>query len=214
MGKRPDRRSDVNLRTILAQESARLICDHGIVDYRTAKQKAAENLGLRNFGALPTNREIEAAVAERNRIFGATRQQELLRQLRSVAITVMHDLEAFKPRLVGPVLSGNITDHSFVSLHLFSEPAESVGLELAANGIRHNLISQRLKLQRDVIEQFPGYRFCRSNVNVEITVFPDRRNKQAPLSPLDGKPMRRAKLPEVELLAGPAAARPAAPLLA
>ena len=75
MGKRPDRRSDGNLRTVLAQEAARLICDHGIVDYRAAKQKAAEKLGLLNFGALPTNQEIEAAVAERNRIFGAARQQ-------------------------------------------------------------------------------------------------------------------------------------------
>jgi len=201
MGKRPDRRSDGNLRTVLAQEAARLICDHGIVDYRAAKQKAAEKLGLLNFGALPTNQEIEAAVAERNRIFGAARQQSLLTQLRSVAIAVMQDLRVFKPRLVGPVLSGNVTDHSFISLHLFSEPAESVELQLAASGIRHNLISQRLKLQRDMVEQFPGYRFCADNVRVEITVFPERHNRHAPLSPLDGKPMRRAKLQEVKLLA-------------
>ncbi len=46
MGKRSDRRSDQNLRIMLAQEAARLICDHGLEDFRAAKQKAADNLGL------------------------------------------------------------------------------------------------------------------------------------------------------------------------
>lgn len=201
MGKRPDRRNEDNLRTVLAQEAARLICDHGISDYRAAKQKAADKLGLRNFGALPNNREIEAALAERNRIFSASRHENLLTQLRSIAVTVMHDLHVFKPRLVGSVLSGNVTEHSAVNLHLFSAPTERVGTQLTANGIRHDLISQRLRLQRDMVEQFPGYRFCTDDVTVEITVFPEKRDRHAPLSPLDGKPMKRAKLSEVELLA-------------
>jgi hypothetical protein len=74
-------------------------------------------------------------------------------------------------------------------------------MQLTASGIRHRLISQRLKLQRNRVEQFPGYRFCTDNIVIEITVFPERRNRHAPLSPLDGKPMPRAKLHEVELLA-------------
>jgi len=201
MVKRPDRRNEDNLRKVLAQEAARLICDHGITDYRAAKQKAADKLGLRNFGALPNNREIEAALAERNRIFRASRHANLLTQLRNVAVMVMHELHEFNPRLVGPVLSGNVTEHSAISLHLFSEPAERVGFQLAANGVKHNLTSQRLKLQRDLIEQFPGYRFFAEDTTVEITVFPERRGRLAPLSPLDGKPMKRAKLREVELLA-------------
>jgi hypothetical protein len=201
MGKRSDCRSENNLRTLLAQEAARLICDFGISDYRTAKQKAAAKLGLLNYGALPNNRQIEAAVAERNRIFGADRHDDFLTQLRSIAHRVMQDLRLFRPRLVGSVLSGNITEYSAITLHLFSEPTENVGIELAANGIKHRLIAQRLKLQRDMAEQFPGYRFCADNIIVEAIVFPERREKYAPLSPLDGKPMRRAKLQEVERLA-------------
>ena len=52
-----------------------------------------------------------------------------------------------------------------------------------------------------MVEQFPGYRFCTEDVTVEITVFPEKRDRHAPLSPLDGKPMKRAKLRHVELLA-------------
>lgn len=193
--------SKTYLRALLAQEAARLIYDHGISDYRTAKEKAASKFNLRNMGALPTNREIEAALAQHNRIFGAAQHQNLLAHLRGVAVTVMYELQIFRPRLVGQVLSGNVTEHSAINLHLFSEPTENVGIQLTASGIRHRLISQRLKLQRNRVEQFPGYRFCTDNIVIEITVFPERRNRHAPLSPLDGKPMPRAKLHEVELLA-------------
>jgi hypothetical protein len=201
MGKRLGRGSENYLRALLAQEAARLICDHGISDYRTAKRKAASKLNLRDMGALPNNREIEAALAQHNRIFRAPQHQNLLAHLRGVAVTVMHELQIFKPRLVGQVLSGNVTEHSAIKLHLFSEPTENVGMQLTASGIRHSLISQRLKLQRNRVEQFPGYRFCSDNIVIETTVFSERRNKHAPLSPLDGKPMPRAKLHEVELLA-------------
>ena len=201
MGKRLDRGSESYLRALLAQEAARLICDHGISDYRTAKRKAASKLNLRDMGALPNNREIEAALAQHNRIFRAPQHQNLLAHLRGVAVTMMHELQIFKPRLVGQVLSGNVTEHSAIKLHLFSEPTENVGMHLTASGIRHSLISQRLKLQRNRVEQFPGYRFCSDNIVIETTVFPERRSKHAPLSPLDGKPIPRAKRHEAEVLA-------------
>jgi hypothetical protein len=201
MGRRSDRRSDINLRTTLAQEAARLITDHGFDDFRSAKSKAAEIMGLRNYGALPTNREIEFALAERNRIFSAERHPELLSLMRLSAATVMRSLDIFRPRLVGAVLSGNITEHSPITLHLFSEPAEAVGQRLAASGIHHGTVLQRLKLRRDRVEEFPGYRFYADDFEVNATVFPERRKQHAPLSPVDGKPMKRAKLQEVELLA-------------
>jgi len=201
VGKRSDRRNDENLRTMLAQEAARLICDHGIDDYRTAKIKAAEKLGFSRYGALPNNIEIEEALAERNRIFRADRHHSLLSQLRRAAVTVMADLDIFGPRLVGQVLSGNVTEHSTIQLHLFSDPAENVGMQLEALRIQHSTMSQRLKLQRDLPELFPGYRFYAEDFSVATTVFPERRKKHSPLSPLNGKPMKRARLREVARLA-------------
>src|SRR5699024_10044249 len=43
----------------VAQEAARLISEHAIHDYRRAKLKAAERLGIEADQALPRNREIE-----------------------------------------------------------------------------------------------------------------------------------------------------------
>jgi hypothetical protein len=198
--KRSDRTADDHLRIVLAQEAARLICDHGITDYRSAKLKAAEKLGLTRFRALPTNCEIELAVAERSRIFHAEAQSAVLSEMRATAITVMHDLLSFRPLLVGPVLLGNITEHSAIELHLFSEPAENVGAHLLSRHIRYRSISQHLKLRRDKPETFPAYRFATNAFEVLTTVLPERRQMHAPLSPIDGKPMRRARLKEVQQL--------------
>jgi hypothetical protein len=186
---------------MLAQEAARLISDHGIEDYRNAKLKASENLGLSKYGALPNNIEIEHALAERNRIFGATYHADLLANLRNAALSIMYDLQLFGPYLVGSVLSGNVTQHSLISLHLFSDLSETVGMQLQEWRIRHSMTLRRHRLRRNCVEEFPAYRFFCDDYPVEATVFPERRRAHAPLSPIDGRPMRRAKLQDVERLA-------------
>ncbi len=196
-----DRPPQDNMRIVVAQEAARIIHNQGIDDFRMAKLKAAEKLGLRNHRALPTNLEIEQALAEHSRIFGGDRHQSLLESLRHVALTIMYDLQSFTPCLVGPVLSGNITDHSCIYLHLFSDASEAVSMELQQCGIRHDSMLRKHKLRHDRFEQFPGYRFFADECKVETTVFPERGKAHSPLSPVDGKPMRRAKIREVEQLA-------------
>lgn len=204
MGKRVDNRRDGqsgNLRRVLAEEAARLIRDHGIEDFRTAKSKAAERFGVRHYGALPSNFEIEQALAERNRIFGHEDHVSLLSSLRNVAIKVMYELQSFRPCLVGPVLSGNVTAYSSIDLHLFSDASESIGMQLHAAGIRHSAVSRRHRMRRDRFEQYPGYRFFANEFEVQATIFPERRKGHAPLCPVNGKPMRRAGLRDVESLA-------------
>ena len=55
---RKNSNGDNRARQVLAQEAARIIVDQGIRDYRVAKIKAAERLGLNTRGALPGNAEI------------------------------------------------------------------------------------------------------------------------------------------------------------
>jgi len=203
MGKRADRHFETQRnqqRAMLAQEAARLIRDHGITDFRLAKSKAALALGLTDRGALPSNREIETALAERNRIFGADTHTSLLTRMRTVAIKVMYDLQPFTPCLVGPVLSGNITEHCAITLHVFSDSSESVAIRLDARGIAHQLSQRRHKLRRDQFEAFPNYDFWADDFAVEATVFPERRKAHAPLSPVDGRPMDRVRLRDVEMM--------------
>ena len=184
----------------MAQEAARLIQEHGIDDFHAAKDKAAARLGARNRRSLPTNREIELALAERQRIFRGEQHSLMILRLRETAAAVMRRLQTFRPRLVGAVLSGHATEYSSVDLHLFSDVPESVGENLQTQGIAHQPVQRRYRLRRDSLTIFPGYRFYYSRIKIAATVFPERRQAHAPLSPVDGRPMHRANLREVEEL--------------
>ena len=68
MNKRRPVRTE-NLRLALAQEAARVMAEHGIRDFLAAKRKAAERLGVVDNSVLPKNTEIEAALAQYQRLF-------------------------------------------------------------------------------------------------------------------------------------------------
>jgi len=184
-------------RLTLAAEAARIIQEEGLTDFRGAKAKAAERLGMTRIAALPNNEEIEAALAERMRIFHGDTQPVLLEGLRQAAFEAMRNLAPFHPRLVGDVLSGNATIHSAIDLHLFSDTAEAVGSALEQLGIGHRVITRRFRLRRDESEPFPGYRFSMHDFDFSSAVFPLRMRGHAPLSAVDGRPMQRASLKEL-----------------
>lgn len=187
-------------RKLLAREAARIIADQGIDNYRQAKVKAADRLGFRERGALPSNTEIESALIEHHRLFGASDHSELLARLRHAALEVMHRLSEFRPRLVGPVLSGTAAPHSPINLHLFADAAEEVAFRLDCEQTAYQLYERRLKSRQDRLETYPGYRFRCGEATVEATVFPEKGLRQAPISPVDGRPMRRADARALEKL--------------
>jgi hypothetical protein len=190
-----------NLRRALAQEAARIMAEHGIRDFLVAKRKAAERFGVSDGTAvLPRNSEIEEALAAYQRLFGGASHLQALHAQRSAALAAMRYLHEFEPRLVGPVLSGTATEHSEVQLHLFADRAESVTLKLIDQGIPHEVTERRIKLNRERSRAFPGVRFQLDDQPIEATVFPPDDIRQAPASPVDGRPMRRANALEVEAL--------------
>jgi hypothetical protein len=197
---RPD-----NRRASLANEAARIIQEQGLKDFRSAKDKAVERLGYRNAGALPSNGEIETALAERNRIFRGDLHLAHLEQLRQTALKMMTALSTYHPRLVGPVLSGHVTEHSNIELHLFNDSVETVSGSLDALRISHRIADFRHRFRQGQSEKFPGYRFHNEGCDFQATVFPELRRRHAPLSPVDGKPMQRADGREIERLLNPAA---------
>lgn len=184
----------------LAQEAARLMADEGVRDFATAKRKAAERLGLPANRYLPTNVEIEEALVAHQRLFRAHSQPARLRRLRETALQAMRMMAEFQPRLVGPVLAGTADTHSPVNLHLFAETPEQVNLFLLDRHIPHEWDERVLRLSADQQERYPLCRLLAGDVMVEMTVFPLKGLRQAPLSPVDGRPMRRAAITEVERL--------------
>ena len=202
VGKRNPNGGD-RARQLLAQEAARIIVDQGIRDYRVAKIKAAERLGFNDRGSLPGNAEIEFAVSEHLTLFGGGEHADFLRQLREVAVSAMEMLASYTPRLVGPVLNGTADDHSAVNLHLFADSPELVAMELDGRGISYRPFDRRLRAHRNrktTADVFAAFEFMHEHAAVEATVFPVDGIRQAPISPIDGKPMRRADLKAVRAL--------------
>ncbi|HKE45875.1 MAG TPA: hypothetical protein VKB41_15190 [Steroidobacteraceae bacterium] len=188
------------MRRAIAQEAARIMSEHGIDDYLLAKRKAAERLGVTDGATLPKNTEIEAALVEYQRLFAADTHSQSLRDQRRAALLAMQLLEEFEPRLVGPVLAGTATEHADVDLHLFADRAEAVTLKLMDRGIPHELVERRVKMHLDRTVNFPAVRFEAGEHTIDATVFPRDGIRQAPFSPVDGRPMRRANHAELQAL--------------
>jgi hypothetical protein len=199
MNKRRPVRSE-NMRLALAQEAARVMAEHGIRDFLAAKRKAAERFGLVDSAVLPKNTEIEAALAQYQRLFVAESHAELLLTRRRAAVQAMRCLADFTPRLVGSVLSGTATAHCDVQLHLFADSAESVLINLMDQAIPYEVTERRVKMNVERVLAYPAVCFALDDQGIEATVFPADGIRQAPVSPVDGKPMRRATVAEVEAL--------------
>ena len=191
---------DDRTRALVAQEAARLIVDQGIRDYRVAKKKAAQKLGLGTRGSLPGNVEIERAVSDHLLLFLGDHHLELLYALRRTALITMQMLDHFSPRLVGPVLAGTADVNSAVNLHLFSDEPELVAFHLGDMRLNFKSYERRLKTRRNQVETYPGYEFRHEHNIVQATVFPYDGMRQAPISPIDGKPMKRADTSAVQQL--------------
>jgi hypothetical protein len=188
------------MRQAIAREAARLMIEHGHEDYGITKRKAAERFGVTDLAVLPSNAEIEEALAEHQRLFVPESHASALTAMRGAALEAMRLLEEFEPRLVGPILSGTATGHNDITLHLFADTPESVAVRLMDRGIPHELAERRFRMQRDAVVAFPAVRFTAGEHEVDATIFPTDGIRQAPPGPVDGKPMRRATLAEVESL--------------
>lgn len=192
--------SSERARTLLAQEAARIIVNHGVRDYRVAKMKAAERLGISTRGSLPGNGEIEKALEAHHQLFGGDSHNSFLVTIRRAALSAMQLLAAFRPRLVGPVLNGTADHNSAVNLHVFSDNPELVALRLRNLDVSYRPYERRLRSRRNQLETFSGFEFHHGEAAVQATVFPVDGIRQAPLSPIDGKPMRRADVEAVSRL--------------
>lgn len=205
MARRRDHASRTQLRSQeirrgIAVEAARLMAEGGLRDHRMAKLKAAERFGVSDDVALPTNREIEDALREHQRLFRADTQPQTLRKLREIAREAMRFFAAHEPRLVGAVLHGTADEHSAVCLHLYSDrPIDIVG-HLRERGVPYEEQSRTLRLDRESSAEFPVFLFSADGTAIDLTVLPYDVLRQAPLDRVHEKPMPRASLAMLESL--------------
>ncbi len=193
-------RDENKLRTLLAQECARIMSEEGVKDFLVAKRKAAGRLGITGKALMPSNKEIEQSRWQYQRLFQAEKQTLQLRTLRAAAIEAMEFFARFRPRLVGPVLSGIAGLHSEVNLHVFADTPEEIILFLMEKHIPLEPSERRLRLCNGEYAYFPVLAFEAGEVGIDLTIFPVQSEREAPRSPVDGQPMRRADLDTVQTL--------------
>ena len=189
-------------RQSLANEAARLIAEGGIRDYHQAKRKAAERLGIFDDASLPRNREIEDALRQYQRLFLGSDQPAEVRRRREAALRALAFFARFEPRLVGPVLEGTADANSAVNLHLHADDPDAVPRYLDEHGVPAQSRSRHVRLDREREGDFPVWLFAAEDLSFDITVLPLDVLRQAPLSGIDEKPMKRASGAQLrELLA-------------
>lgn len=186
----------------LAHEAARLMAEGGIRDYHQAKRKAAQRLGIHDDASLPRNREIEDALREYQRLFQGDAQQDALRERRQAALRALEFFAAFEPRLIGPVLDGTADANSPVCLQLHADDPAALAGFLEDSGIPAEPRIRRLRMDKDRHADVDVWVFGAEGLAFDLTILPTLALRQAPLSSLDEKPMRRASAAQLrELLA-------------
>ena len=186
------------LRQEIAHEAAKIIAHGGHEDYLMAKRKAASQLGVHDNHILPSNTEIETALMEYQTLF-QQEQPASLNKMRRTALDAMQFFNAFEPVLTGSVLTGTAGPHSEIILHLFDDTPEAVGLFLDNKHIPASVCERRLQFQKNNPEYFTAYKFLAGEFEIVAIVLP-LSCKKPPLDPINGKPMRRARAPQLKQL--------------
>lgn len=184
----------------VAAEAARIIATEGQHNYHSAKKKAAERIGVSDRLALPSNIEVKDALRTYQDLYGGSAHQENIESLRQTAIKAMQLLDAFNPRLVGAVLDGTANAHSRIALHVFAESVESVILFFLERNVPFNQEQRQIRWHNGEHRIVPLLLSELDGKVVELAIFNEVDLRQAPPSPIDGKPQRRAALHEVEYL--------------
>lgn len=188
------------MRLEVAAEAARIIATEGQHNYHAAKKKAVDRIGAAERLALPSNIEVEEALKRYQGLYGGPAHSENLARLRGVAVKAMYFLDGFNPRLAGAVLEGTANEHSRVTLHIFSDSTETVILHFLENSIPFRQEQRQIRWYDGTHRTVPLVVFDLDDAVVESMIFELVHLRQAPPSPIDGRPQKRVTLADTECL--------------
>ncbi len=195
-----ERMANVKLRQAIALEAARLMYERVESEYYTAKRKAAKRLCRQGVKPqdLPSNCEIREQIQAFARIHEGNNRTEHLREMRLEALRLMRSLRAFRPRLIGSVMTGHVRKGSDIDIHVFSDSAGLITHLLESEGYQFDV-------ERKQIVKFQEARIfthihIHDRFNYELTVYPEEKAHYVFKSSITGKPIERASIRELEEL--------------
>jgi hypothetical protein len=192
--------ANAKLRQAIALEAARLMYERVESEYYTAKRKAAKRLCRRGIKPedLPSNAEIRDQIQVFARIHEGNKRTQHLRDMRLEALRLMRLLRAFRPRLIGSVMTGHVRKGSDIDIHVFADSAELITHLLENEGYS-------FEMERKQIVKFGEARVfthihIHDRFNYELTVYPEDKAHYVYKSSITGKPIERASIRELEEL--------------
>src|SRR5438034_9155019 len=193
-----ERMADAKLRQAIALEAARLMYERLESEYFTAKRKAAKRLCRRGVkpADLPSNAEIRDQIQVFARIHEGDKRTEHLREMRLEALRLMRILRAFRPRLIGSVMTGHTRKGSDIDIHVFTDSPGLASDLLEQAGCQYDLE------RKQVVKHGEARVFTHVHVydrfNFELTIYPDDKAHYVFKSSITGKAIERASIAELE----------------
>jgi hypothetical protein len=195
-----ERMANVKLRQAIALEAARLMYERAESEYYTAKRKAAKRICRQSVKPddLPSNAEIREQIQVFARIHEGERRTQHLREMRLAALRLMRLLRAFRPRLIGSVMTGHVRKGSDIDIHVFADSPALVADLLESEGYQFDV-------ERKQIVKFEEARvFTHIHIydrfSYELTVYAEDKAHYVFKSSITGKPIERASIRELEEL--------------
>src|SRR5262245_40070343 len=193
-----ERMASDKLRQAIALEAARLMYERVESEYYTAKRKAAKRLCRQSIKPddLPSNAEIREQIQLFARLHEGPKRTEHLREMRLEALALMRLLRAFRPRLIGSVMTGHVRKGSDIDLHVFTDSPALVADVLENEGYQFDLE------RKQVVKHGEARVFTHIHVyaryNFELTVYPENKAHYVFRSSVTGKAIERASIRELE----------------
>lgn len=186
------------LRRQIAWEAARLMYERQETEYYQAKMKSARRIcrGWVKPADLPSNREIRDQVQQLARLYEGESRRDNLLAMRIAALEMMRVLAAFRPRLIGSVLTGHIRQGSDIDLHIFSDSLEAVTHVLDQEGLPYDVERKRVCKQGE--QRIYEHVHVPGEYLMELTVYPARQVHHVFKSSITGKAIERASIAQLE----------------
>ena len=166
-------------------------------EYYRAKMKAARRLcrGWAKPADLPSNAEIRDQIQMFARFYEGDQRTANLQAMRLAALRLMRLLAAFRPRLIGSVLTGHIRQGSDIDLHLFSDSVEAVAHVLDGEGLVYEV--ERKLVRKDGEQRQFRHIHIMGEYPIELTLYAENQAHYVFKSSITGKAIERASAPQL-----------------
>jgi predicted nucleotidyltransferase len=165
--------TELSPRDKVAREAAKLLYFGLEKEYKQAKLKAAENLGLK---ILPSNTEIAIALDKVAQETEGSKRIERLVQMRKQALNILIALSVFCPILIGSVWRGTIRKGSDIDIEAYHETPQEVVEVIKSKSFRILKTEQSNTTEHGIAQtSFHIYVESESKYLVEIVVRPIER---------------------------------------